>query len=141
MRELGLGAGGRAGGGHRPGRSPGSGGRGCRTRGGGAVAAAAGGAPPAGARGGAGRGGRSPAADVLAVIAGNRVQLVSPSGQARTLVRAPGLESAAWSPDGSALVVATGSPSASTLVSYPVADGRPANWLHLSAHSSMNNTI
>ncbi len=86
-------------------------------------------------------GGWSPAADVLAVTAGNTIRLISPSGQARTLVRAPGLESAAWSPNGSALAVATGSASASTLASYPVAGGRPATWLHLSARSSMNYTI
>jgi Tol biopolymer transport system component len=51
-------------------------------------------------------GGWSPAADVLAVTAGNTIRLISPSGQARTLARAPGLDSAAWSPDGSALAVA-----------------------------------
>lgn len=86
-------------------------------------------------------GGWSPAADVLAVTAGNTIRLISPSGQARTLARAPGLDSAAWSPDGSALAVAAGSASASTLVSYPVAGGRPATWLHLSARSSMNYMI
>jgi hypothetical protein len=98
------------------------------------------GAHPLGARLGM-IGGWSPAADVLAVTAGNTIRVMSRSGQARTLARAPGLESAAWSPTGRALAVATGSASASTLVSYPVAGGRPATWLHLSARSSMNYMI
>jgi hypothetical protein len=75
------------------------------------------------------------------IAPGQAVQLVSPSGRGRTLVRAPGLESAAWSPDGSALAVATSSASASTLVSYQVAGGWPATWLCLSARSSMNYTV
>ena len=86
-------------------------------------------------------GGWSPAADVLAVTAGNTIRLIWPSGRARTLARAPGLGSAAWSPDGRALAVVTGGASASTLASYPVAGGRPAVWLHLAARRSMNYMI
>jgi WD40-like Beta Propeller Repeat len=85
--------------------------------------------------------GWSPAADVLAVTAGNSIRLISPSGAARTLVRAAGIGSAAWAPGGSALAVATGSAAASTLASYPVAGGRPTTWLHLRARSGMNYLI
>jgi hypothetical protein len=85
--------------------------------------------------------GWSPAADVLAVTAGNSVRLISPSGAARTLVRAAGIGSAAWAPGGSALAVATGSASASTLARYPVAGGRPTTWLQLRARSGMNYLI
>jgi len=64
--------------------------------------------------------GWSPVADLLAVTAGKTVRLIRPSGPARTLVRAARIQSAAWSPGGSGLAVATGSASASTLASYPV---------------------
>jgi hypothetical protein len=80
--------------------------------------------------------GWSPAADVLAVTAGNTVQLIEPAGPARTLVNAPGIGSAVWSPDGSSIAVATGTASAGTLASYPVAGGPPTPWLRLSASSS-----
>ena len=82
--------------------------------------------------------GWSPAADVLAVTAGSTVRLAWPSGSARTLVRAPGLGSAVWSPDGSSLAVAVSNASASTLASYPVTGGRPTVWLRLRTRNSMN---
>lgn len=85
--------------------------------------------------------GWSPAADVLAVTAGNTVWLIWPSGSARTLVRAPGIGSAVWSPDGSSIAVAASSASAGTLASYPVAGGRPTVWLRLSARGGMNYLI
>jgi dipeptidyl aminopeptidase/acylaminoacyl peptidase len=85
--------------------------------------------------------GWSPAADVLAVTAGNTVRLIPPSGPARTLVRAARIQSASWSPGGSSLAVATGSASAYTLASYPVAGGPPTTWLHLRPRSTMNYLI
>ena len=85
--------------------------------------------------------GWSPAAAVLAVTAGNTVRLISPSGPARTLVRAAGIGPTAWSPSGGALAVATASASASTLASYPVTGGRATTWLHLRARSTMNYLI
>ena len=78
---------------------------------------------------------------MLAVTAGNSVRLISPSGQAQTLVRAAGIGPAAWSPGGSALAVATGNASASTLASYPVAGGRSTTWLCLRARDTMNYLI
>jgi WD40-like Beta Propeller Repeat len=85
--------------------------------------------------------GWSPAADVLAVTAGNLIRLIDPAGSARTLVRAPGIGPAVWSPDGSSIAVSIGSASAGTLASYPVAGGRPATWLRISASSSRGNYL
>ncbi len=96
--------------------------------------------------------GWSPTRDVLAVTSGpwlkhipygapTTVRLISPPGRVRTLVRAAGIQSAYWSPGGSSLAVATGSASASTLASYPVAGGQPRTWLRLRARSSMNYLI
>ncbi len=92
--------------------------------------------------------GWSPASDVLAVTAGplsatapyglaTTVWLVSPAGPARRLVGAAGIESAAWSPDGGSVAVATAGASASELASYPVTGGRPAPWLRLRASGSV----
>ncbi len=82
----------------------------------------------------------SPAADVLAVSDENTVRLISPSGKARTLARTPGIASAAWSPDGGSLAVAsTRWPSATTLASYPVAGGKPTVWLRLNARHGVLN--
>ena len=95
--------------------------------------------------------GWSPVADVLAVTAGPlparvpygapaTVRLVSPSGSARTLMSAVGIESAAWSPDGGSIAVATRQwPSATTLASYLVAGGKPTVWLRLNARSGVLN--
>jgi dipeptidyl aminopeptidase/acylaminoacyl peptidase len=85
--------------------------------------------------------GWSPAADVLAVTAGHAIRLITPSGTARTLARAPGIGSGAWpgtgsavwSPDGRSLAVSLVGSSAGTLASYPVAGGRPTVWLRLTA--------
>jgi dipeptidyl aminopeptidase/acylaminoacyl peptidase len=85
--------------------------------------------------------GWSPAAGLLAVTSGNTVRLIRPPGPARTLVRAARIQSAAWSPGGSALAVATGSASASTLASYPVAGGRPTTWLRLPGRSGLTPSI
>lgn len=85
--------------------------------------------------------GWSPVSDVLAVTTGNTIQLVRPSGSARTLVRAPGIGSAVWSPDGSSMAVAVTSSSASALASYPVAGGRPTAWLRLTARGRANYII
>ncbi len=93
--------------------------------------------------------GWSPAADVLAVTAGDTIRLVWPSGHDRTLVRAPGtgsgvwpgVGSAVWSPDGRSLAVSRGSASAGTLVSYPVAGGRPTTWLRLTARGGWHYLI
>jgi len=85
--------------------------------------------------------GWNPARDVLAVTAGKTVRLVWPSGRARTLVRAPGTVSAAWSPGGSALAVATATATASTLASYPLTGGHPTVWARLRARGGMNYLI
>jgi dipeptidyl aminopeptidase/acylaminoacyl peptidase len=85
--------------------------------------------------------GWSPAADVLAVTAGNAIRLIWPSGAARTLVRAPGIGSAVWSPDGSSLAVAVRATSATILASYPVTGGRPTAWLRLGAYGGTNYPI
>jgi hypothetical protein len=77
--------------------------------------------------------GWSPAADVLAVTAGNTIRLIEPAGTTRTLVHAPGIGSAVWSPDGSSIAVSIGSASAGSLVSYPVTGGHPTTWLRLSS--------
>jgi hypothetical protein len=84
--------------------------------------------------------GWSPARDVLAVTTqpgGSRaaVRLVWPSGAARQLMSTAGAVSAAWSPGGSSLAVAVIRGRAATLASYPVAGGRPAAWLRLTARS------
>jgi dipeptidyl aminopeptidase/acylaminoacyl peptidase len=85
--------------------------------------------------------GWSPAADVLAVTAGNTIRLIEPTGTARTLVNAPGIGSAVWSPDGSSIAVGIGSASAGTLASYPVAGGHPTTWLRISASISTGNYL
>jgi dipeptidyl aminopeptidase/acylaminoacyl peptidase len=96
--------------------------------------------------------GWSPTRDVLAVTGGpwlkhipygapTTVRLISPSGRAQTLVRAAGIESAAWSSGGTSLAVATGGATASTLASYPVAGGRRTTWLHLRARGGRGGVI
>jgi WD40-like Beta Propeller Repeat len=84
--------------------------------------------------------GWSPARDVLAVTtqpgsSRAAVQLVWPSGVVRQLMSAAGAVSAAWSSDGSSLAVGVIRRRAATLASYPVAGGRPAVWLKLTARS------
>jgi peptidoglycan/xylan/chitin deacetylase (PgdA/CDA1 family) len=88
-----------------------------------------------------GRTGWNPARDVLAVTARSAVWLVWPSGRTRALVTAPGTESAAWSPEGSAIAVATATASASTLASYPLTGGHPAVWVRLHARGGINYLI
>jgi peptidoglycan/xylan/chitin deacetylase (PgdA/CDA1 family) len=90
--------------------------------------------------------GWNPDRDVLAVTSepehsSATVRLVWPSGQARTLVRAAGTVSAAWSPGGRALAVATATTSASTLASYPLTGGHSTVWVRLHARSGMNYLI
>jgi WD40-like Beta Propeller Repeat len=92
--------------------------------------------------------GWSPAADLLAVTAGplsartpyglaTTAWLVWPSGSARKLAGGAAIESAAWSPDGGSVALATAGASASELGSYPVTGGRPAVWLKRTASGSV----
>src|SRR5215470_795689 len=84
--------------------------------------------------------GWSPVSDVLAVQAGNAIQLVQPDGSARALTRSAGFWGAVWSPDGRYLAVATRIwPSATTLAAYPVVGGRPTTWLRLNARRGVLN--
>jgi hypothetical protein len=52
--------------------------------------------------------GWNPASDLLAATAGSTVRLITPSGPARTLMRAARIQSAAWSPGGGGKGSATG---------------------------------
>lgn len=85
----------------------------------------------------AGLAGWSPDRDILAVTTRATVRLVWPSGKVRTLVSAADLESAAWSPGGSAIAVATATTSGSTLASYPLAGGHSTVWVKLSARGGV----
>lgn len=99
--------------------------------------------------------GWSPRADLVAVTAGpvqtaqpcpcftpTSLRLVSPSGSARVLARAPWIRSAAWSPDGKQIALgiendpAFGHPS--SIISYPIDGDTPTTWLRVNPQQRLD---